>query len=158
MGTVAAGVPALPAADAGALVLACRRAFSRDVVPVLVAAMGHPSAAVRTDAAQALADLGSPGLRAVWRAVDGGTAGPAHRAFLCNHPDWLFDRLIDAYQAQGAAAVRRHADLWRDAGLRRRLEALRADDEINRLRGEAILAALDAPAGPVPPGNGDRVA
>ena len=42
--------------------------------------------------------------------------------------------------------------------LRRRLEALRADDEINRLRGEAILAALDAPAGPVPPGNGDRVA
>jgi hypothetical protein len=152
LAALAGRVPALPPAEAAALVYACRRAFSRDIVPVLAAALGHADGTVVADASQALGDLGSPGLRAVWRAVETGGGTAAQRAFLCRHPDWLFERLIDTFATGGADAVRRQAALWREAGLQARLESMRRDDAINRQRAEAILGALGAP------GSGDRVA
>jgi hypothetical protein len=151
---LAGRVPAMAAPEAGALVYACRRTLSREVIPVLAAGLGHPDRSVAGDAAQALADLGSPGLRAVWQEVDAGRGTAAHRAFLCRHPDWLFERLIDTYAAGGAEAVRRHAALWREAGLQGRLEAMRRDDAVNQIRAGAILAALgQGPEGGAPGGR-----
>lgn len=139
MGTLAGAVAGLSAAEAGALVLASRRTFAREVAPVLLAALGHHDAIVREDASRALADLGSPGLRAAWQACDAGQGGPAVEEFLLRHPDWLFERLLGAFVAAGEMAVRRHERLWRTGGMRHRLELLRTgSDAVNALRAAAV--------------------
>jgi len=141
---VAMAVSVMGAAEAAALVLASRRAFSRDIIPVLVAALGHRSGTVTEDAASALADLGSPGLRAVWQALEATEPAPAGlQAFLARHPDWLFQRLVEAYASGGESAVRRHASLWRQDGMVSRLALLRSgSDAINALRASAITGIL----------------
>jgi len=148
---LAGTVRTMPAAEAGAVVLASRRAFSRDIIPVLVAALGHRDASVGEDASRALADLGSPGLRAVWQALDGidGEA-PALEAFLRRHPDWLFQRLVEGYAASGETSVRRHERLWRESGMLGRLTLLqRGSDAINALRANAISRLLGLDGGRV---------
>ncbi len=149
---LAGSVRSLTAAEAGSLVLASRRSFSRDIVPILVAALGHRDQTVREDASRALADLGSPGLLAAWQSLDAapdGADGP--EAFLLRHPDWLFQRLVEGYAAEGEASVRRHERLWRQSGMMQRLTLLQAgSDAINALRGSAICHILGS--------GGDRVA
>lgn len=149
---LAAQVPAMPATEAAAVVLASRRAFSRDIIPVLVAGLAHRSAVVSQDAGRALADLGSPGLRAVWQALDGANqSGTALEAFLLGHPDWLFQCLLEGYVAGGEDSVRRHERLWRASGMVSRLALLRqGSDAVNALRAAAIAALLGS--------GGDRVA
>ncbi len=143
MRVIARTVAAAPAAEASAMILACRQAFSRHVVPVLVAALGHGSRAVAADAAQALRDLGSPALRGVWQAVAGGSSAPALHRFLLDHPDWLFERLMESFVRGGEAAVRQHEDLWRNDAMVARLRLLRSgSDAVNRLRADHIAAAL----------------
>lgn len=144
-------VPELPAAEAGALVLAGRRAFSRQIIPVLVAALDHRSPEVSEDASRALTDLGAPGLRSVWQALDaGGPERPALAAFLLRHPDWLFQRLIEGYASTGEASVRHHERLWRQDGMRERLALLLGgSDAINALRATAISRILGPDGGRV---------
>jgi len=139
---IARSMPGLGAGAAGALVLATRHTTSREVIPILAAALAHPAPRVAADAAQALSDMGSPGVRAVWRAVDAGGAPAAYAPFLLRHPDWLFERLIDAYAAGGEQSVRRHEALWRDPGMLTRLELLRRADAINRRRADLIAGVL----------------
>lgn len=139
MGALAATVAGLRAGEASALVLASRRAFAHEVVPVLLGALGHGDATVREDASRALADLGAPGLRAAWQACDAGRGGPAVQEFLLRHPDWLFERLLEAFVAGGEPAFRRHERLWRTGGMRHRLELLRTgSDAVNALRAAAV--------------------
>ncbi len=146
-----------PAAEAAALVLACRRAFSREVVPVLAAAVGHTDPGVAQDAARALADVGAPGLRAAWRARLASAQPPAAlRAFLLAHPDWLFERLLEDFVASGQASVRRHEDLWRESGPIARLRLMRDSDAIGAMRAHEIgrLLGVDVDGGQ--PGAGAR--
>ena len=142
MREIARGVTGASAADASATVLACRQTFSRDVVPVLVAALGHSDPAVSADAALALNDLGAPGLRGVWQAVEGGAPAPALAEFLLNHSDWLFERLMETFVERGEAGARQHESLWRNEAMQSRLGLLRGSDAINRLRADHIAAAL----------------
>ena len=153
---LARGVRSASDAEAGALVLACRQAFSRDVVPVLVAGLGHRDPAVAADARQALIDTGSPGLRAAWAALgEGGPATGALHAFLLFHPDWLFDRLVEDFTVSSAASVRRHGTLWREGGLQARLELMATgSDAIGAIRAREIARLLEegatAPAATAP--------
>ncbi len=138
-------VASAPAAEAAALVLASRRTFSRAVVPVLAAAVGHPDPVVAQDAARALADIGAPGLRAAWRAWIASPQPPmALRAFLLAHPDWLFERLLEDFLASGQASVRRHEGLWRESGPFARLRLMCASDAIGAMRAEEIGRLLGA--------------
>jgi len=146
---LARAVPSLPAAEAAALVLTARRTASRAVIPILVAGVLHPDPQVSLDARRALADTGAPGLRAAWQAFAGAERpAPALRAFLLAHPDWLFERLVEEFVTSGEEAVRRWADLWREAGLLARLARMaESSDAVGAIRARAIRRVLDgAPA------------
>jgi hypothetical protein len=142
------------APEAGALVLACRRSRSAELVPVFAAALGHTAEGVAEDAARALADCGAAGLRAAWRAWTSSRQGaPRLRQFLLSHPDWLFERLLEDFVAAGAASVHRHADLWREPGTLARLRGLARTDAVGALRAREIARLLgvdDGAAGPRP--------
>ncbi len=149
---LAAGASTLSALQAEALVLACRQSGRSEIIPVLVALLGHGGASVVSAAALALGDLGSPALRAVWQALAaGGPGATAARGLLEANGDWLYERLLESFVAAGPASVERHRDLWALPGVQRRLELLAtASDSVNRLRAAAIRAALA--------GDGNRVA
>lgn len=149
---VARQAPNASPVAADAMVLAARETHRREVIPVLVALLTHRSPEVARAAALALNDLGAPGLRAVWDAL---TTHPEFReagvGFLGNHPDWLFERLLDAFVQGGDDAVTRRQDLWKLDGMQHRLELLaQGSDAVNRLRARHIRALLGT--------NGNRVA
>lgn len=149
---IARSAPRTPAVAAEALVLAARQTERREVIPVLVALLGHSSRAAARAAAMALNDLGAPGLRAVW---DGLGSQPEQRApgvaFLEGHPDWLFERLLEAFAQRGEAAVSGHQDLWRLPGMQHRLALLaQGSDAVNRLRARQLRGLLGT--------DGNRVA
>lgn len=135
-----------------ALVLAARATQRREVIPVLVALLAHRSPEVAQAANLALNDLGAPGLRAVW---DGLRTHPESRqagvGFLANHPDWLFERLLEAFVQAGDDGVTANLDLWRLTGMRHRLELLaQGSDAVNRLRAHHIRGLIGT--------DGNRVA
>ena len=144
--------PGESAAAAEALVLASRESYRRELIPLLVALLGHRAKTAAAAAALALNDLGAPGLRSAWEALG---ERPELRAgcvaFLTEHPDWLFERLLDTFVTAGAPSVARYRDLWQQPGVQHRLALLEGgSDAVNRLRAHTIRELLS--------GNGNRVA
>jgi len=132
-----------------AAVQACRATGSRDVATILVALFGHPSSAVASAAAAATNDLGGFGLRTAWEAKDHaqGIAATRLQGFLVQHPDWLFEQLMERFATEGVASIQANHRWWSTPGVRQRLELLAAtSDAINRQRAATILSLLSPSA------------
>lgn len=121
---------------------AARRRLHALLAPALAQGLDGPAGA---DCAEALLELGAPGLRAAWAAWRE-RGSPGARAVLLRAPDWLFEQLFSAWERSGAGDGVPYAELWVAAGLLPRLHALAAEgDPVTAARAAALLERMASP-------------
>jgi hypothetical protein len=126
---------------------AARRHLTSRMAPAIATGLAKGEPRVADACAVMLEELGAPGMRAAWSLYAAGAPEPGRdrlRALLLRNPDFLAHELFELWAAAGGQGEPPHADLWRDAGLRQHLRALRdmGDPHVVPLA-ESLLRRLD---------------